>query len=109
MEDDLDAILSNPVPLTIPKLLCGESVSAEQRPLTEPLSIPQMIRECTRKSGERIRTGESQMNQREYLSQYHVSTKNPTWTDLGPKMGPCFEKLETNHLSYGTAYAPRTE
>jgi hypothetical protein len=42
-------------------------------------------------------------NSEKYLSQFHLSTTNPTQTDHGVKPGLHREKPMTNHLNCGTA------
>jgi hypothetical protein len=43
---------------------------------------------------------ENRKNSEKVLSQCHLSTANPTWTDPGENPGPCGDRPATNLLSY---------
>jgi hypothetical protein len=73
------------------------------RPLTVPLSIPQMIHEWMWSSDGKILTGENRRTRRKTCPSATSSTKNHKWTVLGAKPGLRGEKPATNSLSYGTA------
>jgi hypothetical protein len=78
-------------------------VSVELRPLTDPLSIPQMIHEWIWSSGGMILTGENRKNGRKTCPNATLSIINPTGTDLVASPGLRGEKPATNRLSYGAA------
>ena len=47
---------------------------------------------------------ENQSPQQKNLSQFHLSTTNPTRTGLGPNLGFQVERLESEYLSHGMAW-----
>jgi hypothetical protein len=106
-------ILSRSVALKTSRLKCKrwcsivtmewDYVSVELRPLTRPLSTPQMIHEWIWISGGMIFIGENWRTRRKIHPSATLSTTNPTWTALGANPGLCGEKPATNRLSYGTA------
>jgi hypothetical protein len=71
-------------------------------PLTDPLSISQMIQEWIWSSGGMILTGENRRTWRKSCPSATLSTTNRTWTDLGENSVLHSKKPETNRLSYGT-------
>jgi hypothetical protein len=74
-----------------------------RRPLIDLLHHPRMIDdECGAVSGEWELAGETEVLW-ENMPQYHLSTTNPTWPNLGSSPGRRDGKLATNRLSYGTA------
>jgi hypothetical protein len=77
--------------------LCGTG------PLTDPLSIPQMIHEWIWSSGGMILTGENRRTRRKTCPSVTLSTTNLTWAALGANMGLRREKPATNRLSHGPA------
>jgi hypothetical protein len=83
----------------------GETVSVEMRPLTDPLSIPQMIHEWIWSSGGMTLSGENRRTRLKTCPITSLSTANPTWTDLGANLGLRGEKPATNRLSYGRPFS----
>jgi hypothetical protein len=77
-------------------MLMGQDYVSELRPPMGLLFITQAIYECRKPWGKL-------KNLQGNLSQYHLSTTDPTWTYFHVKLDLC-ERLATNCLSYGMAY-----
>jgi hypothetical protein len=79
-------------------------VTVELRPLTGPLSTPQMIQEWIWSSGEMILTEKNRSTGRKTCPSATLSTTNPASTALDSNQGLHCGKPATKRLSYCTAF-----